>query len=414
MTDPTAIQISDYDYQLPPLQIAQFPLEQRDASRLLIFKDGNIQDGQFSSIDRFLPVNSHLVFNDTRVIRARLLFQKPTGGQVEVFCLEPLRPVSEIQKAFLQTSGCEWKCLVGNLKRWKSGSLMKDSMIGTQSCHFSATRVESDDDGCQVIRFQWEPTHLTFSEVLERIGKIPLPPYINRESDGNDADRYQTIFAQQEGSVAAPTAGLHFTPALLEKITSGHRTASRVTLHVGMGTFKPVTASIIRDHVMHHEQIMVQRKTIEALISRKDQPVFAVGTTSARTLESLYWLGVQMIQYGTGAPMVVEQWMPYRSGNTPAITSLSALETILRYLDDQNLEELTAETRLMIVPGYRFRIVSGLITNFHMPQSTLLLMIAALIGPEWKRVYKYALENGFRFLSYGDACLFFPSSDNCL
>jgi S-adenosylmethionine:tRNA ribosyltransferase-isomerase len=407
MFDPDAIRIKEYDYPLPPEQIAQFPLTTRDASKLLIYKQGRISESVFSEIDQALPANSLLVFNDTRVIRARLLFRKSTGGQIEIFCLEPISPSCEIQQAFRQRAASTWKCLVGNLKRWKSGTLMLEHHHNGLMHHLFAERIRDYGDGCYEIAFHWTPPEKTFSEILELAGLIPLPPYINRPAESSDNDRYQTIYADHEGSVAAPTAGLHFTTPLFNRLQSKGIETEKVTLHVGVGTFRPVSVDHLRDHVMHEEKIVVSRKTIERLLVCLDRPVFAVGTTSARTLESLYWLGVKLIREGSGSMPIVSQWAPYAQNSSENIPARQSLEAIIGYFEANHLEEYSGETRLMIVPGYRFNLLSGLITNFHMPQSTLLLLVAAMIGDDWRVAYEHAILNGFRFLSYGDSCLFF-------
>jgi S-adenosylmethionine:tRNA ribosyltransferase-isomerase len=406
------IRIKDFDYPLPAGQIAQFPLATRDASRLLIYKQGAIHESNFSGIDQYLPSNSLLVFNNTRVIRARLIFKKPTGGQVEIFCLEPLSPVSEIQESFQQTSASTWKCLVGNRKRWKSGTLVLETLYNGIPYQMFADFQEDIGDGCFAIEFRWNPPERTFSEILEIAGVIPLPPYINRPAIASDNERYQTVYAVQEGSVAAPTAGLHFTESLLDKLRAKGATTENVTLHVGVGTFRPVTAEHIHDHVMHHEKIVVSTSMLETILLGMDRPVFAIGTTSARTLESIYWLGASVIRDGLKQHPSVSQWAPYQQSDNKNITPKQSLESLLRYLHMHHMEEYSGETQLMIVPGYRYRLLSGLITNFHMPQSTLLLLVAAMIGDDWRSVYDHALKNGFRFLSYGDSCLFF--NPNCI
>ena len=407
MSDPQSIRIKDYDYVLPASQIAQFPLPSRDASKLLTYNKGQITESIFSEIDRQLPGNSLLVFNNTRVIRARLFFRKSTGGRIEIFCLEPVSPSAEIHAAFRQQSGCTWKCLVGNLKRWKSGTLLLESSCKGIIHQLFADLLRDCGDGSFEISFRWDPPETTFSEIIELMGVIPLPPYINRPAESSDNDRYQTIYAMHEGSVAAPTAGLHFTAPLMERLHAKGVETENVTLHVGVGTFRPVSVEHIGDHRMHHEKIVVSRMAIEHLLKKADSPVFAVGTTTARTLESLYWMGVRLIREGLYTDPVVGQWDPYLQSSGDDITVRHSLETLLGYLDLHQLEEFSGETQLMIVPGYHYRLLSGLITNFHMPQSTLLLLVAALIGKDWRSVYEHALRNGFRFLSYGDSCLFF-------
>ncbi len=407
MSDPGSIRIKDYDYPLPPDKIAQFPLANRDASKLLVYRQGQITDGIFSEIADLLPSNSLLVFNNTRVVRARLIFMKPTGGHIEVFCLEPVSPTSEVQAAFRQQSGSTWKCLVGNLKRWKSGPLMIEVPFEGIVCQLVAERLQDCNDGSFEIAFRWTPPEKTFSEILETIGLIPLPPYITRPAVSADDDRYQTIYSTLEGSVAAPTAGLHFTAPLLNRIALKGIDTAFVTLHVGVGTFRPVTTDRIGDHIMHHEKIVVQRRTVEKLLQQLNQPVFAIGTTSARTLESLYWIGVKLIRHGTTEHLRVSQWDPYQKNYAAGITVRQSLETLLRYLEVHHLAVFSGETQLMIVPGYRYKILSGLITNFHMPQSTLLLLVSAMVGDDWQHAYNHALQHGYRFLSYGDSCLFF-------
>jgi len=407
MTDPPAICIKDYNYVLPVDRIAQFPLPVRDASRLLIHRDGLTREAVFSSIDAFLPAKSLLVFNNTRVIRARIFFSKPTGARIEIFCLEPVTPSVEILTAFGQKESCTWKCLVGNLKRWKSGTITAAFTISGVAHELAADRVNDYNDGSFEIKFHWQPPELAFSEILDLAGTIPLPPYITRPSEPSDNDRYQTVYASRDGSVAAPTAGLHFTAGMLSRLKESGFMTENVTLHVGTGTFRPVAVADIRDHIMHHEKIVVPVKVIETLLAEPHRPVIAVGTTSARTLESLYWLGVRLLLDGQKVHPVVDQWYPYLLEGAGTITVKRSLEALADYLRTRRMNEYSGETQLMIVPGYRYKIISGLITNFHMPQSTLLLLVAAMIGDDWKKAYDYALMNGFRFLSYGDACLFF-------
>lgn len=407
MPNPDTLRIKDYDYELPPERIAQFPLAKRDASKLLIYNQGHISEDVFSEIYRYIPANGLMVFNNTRVIRARLLFKKSTGGQIEIFCLEPLSPSLELQSAFHQQTGSTWKCLVGNLKRWRSGTLVLERICNGFVHQIFADLIGDLGDGCFEIAFRWDPPEKTFSEILELTGMIPLPPYIDRPAETSDNDRYQTIYAAHEGSVAAPTAGLHFTDQLLERLHSKGVVSENVTLHVGLGTFRPVVAGHIRDHVMHHEKIVVAKTTIEHILATLGKPVFAIGTTSARTLESLYWLGARVIRTGAGFHPAVSQWAPYHQNHAEGITTEQALEALISYLTKNHLEEYSGETQLIIVPGYRYKLLSGLITNFHIPQSTLLLLVAAMIGENWRTTYEYALQNGFRFLSYGDSCLFF-------
>ena len=401
------IHIADFDYDLRPDKIAQHPLAERDTSRLLIYRNGKISEDIFRNLNQHLPPHSLLVFNDTKVIRARLIFKKPTGAEIEIFCLEPISPVTEIQKAFQLHESTTWKCLVGNLKRWKQGILIKRTEINGKYHLLTAELKENLGDGCFAIAFRWEPSHLSFSEILEISGLIPLPPYIERRTEPEDTIRYQTIFAAHEGSVAAPTAGLHFTEPLLGRLKTGGFEFARVTLHVGVGTFRPVTVHDIRNHIMHHERIVVTRETIECILNKLGEPIIAVGTTSARTIESLYWLGVKMVTRPTEEHHEVDQWEPYITHSADRIPPQEALKALLKDLDQKKLDCFSGDTRLMIIPGYEYRILSGMITNFHMPQSTLLLLVAAMIGEKWKEVYRHALLNQFRFLSYGDSCLFF-------
>ncbi len=411
MDDPGAICIDDYNYLLPEELIAQFPLPDRDASKLLVCRDGIFSQDVFSNIDQYLPGNSLLVFNDTRVIRARLLFTRPSGARVEVFCLEPASPSTDFRTALQQPSGPSWKCLVGNLKRWKEGDLVMDCSSVGLPCKLTATYEGLCGDGTHAVTFHWDPPERTFSEILEAAGRIPLPPYIHRPAEMTDNTRYQTIFAAPEGSVAAPTAGLHFTKGVLDRLALRGILLNHVTLHVGIGTFKPVSAERIADHVMHHEKIIVTRQLTEWLLNNPGRPLFAVGTTSARTLESLYWLGVQLLNEPGSRHPSVSQWDPYRENGLQQPATEKSLAALLRFMDDHGMDEYAGETQLMIVPGYRFRLISGLVTNFHMPKSTLLLLVAAMIGDDWKRAYDYAGSNGFRFLSYGDSCLFFKQAE---
>jgi len=409
MFDPGNINQSEFNYHLPSNRIAQFPLADRDASKLLLYRHGEIRQEAFINIDGILPDNSLLVFNVTKVIHARLLFTKQGGATIEIFCLEPLSPSSEIQVAFRQKGSCTWKCLVGNLKRWKNGTLQLEIEIKGKFHFLSAILKEDLGDGFHAVEFSWNPPELTFSEILETVGLVPLPPYIHRLPDELDTLRYQTIYAEKEGSVAAPTAGLHFTEQIFNKLKTKQCLFEQVTLHVGVGTFRPITTSSIADHVMHKEKITVKLKTIESIYNRLDQPIIAVGTTSARTIETLYWLGVRLSGSQTMQTPEINQWEPYQYEHQDLIPVKKALENLLEFLIGKNLDEYSGETQLMIVPGYSYKIITGLITNFHMPQSSLLLLVAALVGDNWRKAYQFALEHDFRFLSYGDACLFFKN-----
>ncbi|NQV02368.1 MAG: S-adenosylmethionine:tRNA ribosyltransferase-isomerase [Bacteroidia bacterium] len=400
------INIQDFSYDLPLDRIAQYPLSERDASRLLCWIDGKIKEDRFRNIASYIPQESLMVFNNTRVIRARLLFQKTTGTHVEIFCLEPLEPTQEINHAFQQKGPVTWKCLIGNARRWKTGILEKVGEVAGHNFTLQALRMKEMEDGTFSVAFSWHPSGLSFGEVLEGSGRIPLPPYISREDGPSDLLRYQTIYALQEGSVAAPTAGLHFTPAVMDMLNSRNILQEQVTLHVGLGTFRPVTAPDLSQHIMHQEQIVVQAGTIRQLLHHLPNPVIAVGTTSVRTLESLYWLGAGKLKDPELDQVEVRQWEPYIQPDNQLVPAAAALQTLLRMMERSGLTELTATTKLLIMPGYKFRIIHGMITNFHQPRSTLLLLIAAFLGHSWRGVYSYALKNGFRFLSYGDSCLF--------
>lgn len=408
MTDPLKIRIEDYRYELPDDRIAQFPLEQRDSSKLLIYREGKITDDTFTNLGHYLSADSALVFNDTRVIRARILFEKSTGSKIEIFCLEPVEPAREIQSAFNLPSGVVWTCLIGNLKRWKQGILEREITAGLQRVRLTAERIHDEEDGSFRVMFRWSPPEIPFSQVLEAAGQVPLPPYIHRNPEQSDSSRYQTIYARYDGSVAAPTAGLHFTDKLTSSLRNKGISLLKLTLHVGIGTFKPVTAPLISGHEMHQEHFIIPVETIRRLYHQYGSPIIAVGTTSARTLESLYWFGVRLYHEKELKDHHLSQWEPY-SSRLEACDPPKALEAVLSYLEARKLGYFAGATSLIIVPGYQFRMIGGLITNFHIPGSTLLLLISALIGDDWTRVYNHALEHDYRFLSYGDSCLFFNS-----
>lgn len=403
MTTVKDISIDTYDYPLPEDRIAKYPLPERDASNLLVLKDNEIKKSQFKHIGDFLPKDALLVFNETKVIRARLQFHKATGSRIEIFCLEPEK---DYQVAFSATSPVRWKCLIGNSKRWKEGLLSMELTVGGKPVVLNAERVFQNDQYAE-IEFSWTPVTLPFASVLEAAGEIPLPPYLHRDAEPDDRDRYQTVFARYDGSVAAPTAGLHFTQPLIAALRKQGFEFDEVTLHVGAGTFKPVATDTIGEHAMHSETIVVRKSLIQNLISHFGKPIIPVGTTSTRTLESLYWIGVMLKEQGMELrPLHVEQWYPYE-GHAPLMAA-EALQNIVDYLDKHGLTRLEASTALMIAPSYKMRVITGLITNFHQPKSTLLLLVSALIGERWKDCYRFALDNGFRFLSYGDSCLFLP------
>ena len=411
-SDPRQLSIHDFTYPLPPGRIAPEPLPDRSASRLLVSRGGTITDQHFRNLPGELPAGSLLVFNDTRVVRARLLARRPTGGQVELFCLEPVAPHRSLELALQQTGHCTWRCLVGNGRRWKEGPVtLEFTTAEGQATTLHAER-QSQEAGTALIDFRWEPAALPFAEVLRAAGHLPLPPYIARPETAADAVRYQTVYAATEGAVAAPTAGLHFTPEILVELQEKGFSIGHITLHVGAGTFQPVKADRMADHPMHTEPILVTAALLRQLLAHRPRPVLAVGTTSMRTLETLYWLGVGLLQnpeQNASHELLVTQWQPYEQADAAAIISPeTALAALLRHLEARGTDTLEASTRLLIAPGYRFRLLDGLITNFHQPESTLLLLVAALLGPDWRAVYDHALAHDYRFLSYGDSSLLLP------
>ena len=394
--------IEDYNYSLPEERIAKYPLEHRDSSKLLMYKDGEVSDYTFTSLPDILPGDSLMVFNDTKVVPARLHFQRDSGAHIEIFCLEPIMP-EEYVSMFAVSDRCQWKCIVGNVKRWKNDLLSLSNPLNDndiREMNLKARLVERLGE-TSIVEFTWD-NGAPFSKVLEACGSIPIPPYLNRETEDIDLERYQTLYARYRGSVAAPTAGLHFTSNVLEAIRSKNISTDTVCLHVGAGTFLPVKSSLVSEHTMHKEPFVVTLDFLEKLLAAKGK-VIAVGTTSVRTLESLYYIGVSCIE--TGAPREVGQWDPYsREYEYPVEDALAA---IVRYLEDNGIDELRAGTRIIIVPGFRFRVVDILVTNFHQPQSTLLLLISAFVGGNWRTIYDYALKHDFRFLSYGDSSVLF-------
>jgi len=398
----TDINLDDYNYDLPEDRIAQYPVKERDMSQLLVFKEKNISKDIFRNIDNYIPPDSLLVFNNTKVVKARILFRKVTGAAIEVLCLEPLIPF-EYELSFGSIEPVEWKCIIGNLRKWKSGNLITTFYYKDQQYNLTAERICPEGEAWR-IRFSWNSSMISFGELIEATGHIPLPPYINREDEALDINRYQTVYSSINGSVAAPTAGLHFTNLVFEKFIKKGIKSVEVTLHVGAGTFQPIKAKNISDHEMHCEHFYIARKTIEVLLENQGK-IIAVGTTSVRTLESLYWLGVKVI-IGTSAntnELTLGQWESYDMEST--ITLKESLEALLKSIRDRNYHLIRASTSMMIIPGYKFRVINGMITNFHQPHSTLLLLISAWIGESWKQVYRYAMDNNFRFLSYGDSSL---------
>jgi S-adenosylmethionine:tRNA ribosyltransferase-isomerase len=405
MSDPRNISIHDFNYSLPDEKIALFPLEERDASRLLIYKDGNIQEDRYKNIANYLPAQSMLVFNNTRVINARLRFQKAGGAKIEIFCLEPAGPITEYSTVMNQRGFSKWKAFIGGAAKWKEPFLEKQLTINNRSVLLKAKLEEKIPDA-YIVSFSWEPAEISFAEILESTGDIPLPPYIKRTTNKEDENRYQTIYAQHNGSVAAPTAGLHFTEHIFSELSNKNISREYITLHVGAGTFKPVKADKMDGHEMHAEWIDVSLSSIKNLLNQ--EMIIAVGTTSLRTLESLYWLGIKVsLDPGIEIP-ALQQWDVYESPLFGTVmTCDEALSNLIKWLEDKKLERLFTQTQLLITPGYRFRVAKALITNFHQPQSTLLLLVAAAIGNNWKDIYQYALDNDFRFLSYGDGNLLF-------
>ena len=401
------IRIEDYSYELPDDRIAKYPLSERDASKLLKYNDSTVTEYSFRDMPSLIPENSLMIFNDTKVVPARLHFQRSTGAHIEIFCLEPVQP-EEYVSMFAVTDSCKWKCIVGNVKRWKNDTLSLYNPLADQKIldmDLKADLVERTGE-TSIVEFSWK-NGAPFSQVLEVCGSIPIPPYLNRDTEEVDLERYQTLYARFRGSVAAPTAGLHFTEGVLQEIRDKGIDTDTVCLHVGAGTFLPVKSSLVAEHNMHREPFVVTLNLLEKLIARKGK-VVAVGTTSVRTLESLYYVGVSCIE--NGHPEDVRQWAPYEREYAYSVEE--SLAAIVNYLKSNGLDELKVGTRIIIVPGFTFRIVDMLVTNFHQPQSTLLLLISAFVGGDWRNIYDFALENDYRFLSYGDSSLLFRRDRN--
>jgi S-adenosylmethionine:tRNA ribosyltransferase-isomerase len=396
------INISDFDYDLPDERIAKFPLQKRDSSKLLIYDKGKISHQSFVDLPDLLNPNSLLVFNNTKVVHARIIFRKTTGAQIEVFCLEPASPYSYEQN-FAATTECIWNCTVGNLKKWKNEILKKKFICSNIEDELSVEKIENNK-GSIKLKFSWN-SELSFAQIMDTCGKMPVPPYLKRESQEIDSERYQTVYCKSEGSVAAPTAGLHFTGDVLQKLKLKNIETDEITLHVGAGTFKPVKTKFVNEHLMHSERFFIKKTNIQQLIKYLGN-ITAVGTTSVRTLESLYWIGCKIKQNRNIQNLNIQQFEPYQSSSNISVEE--SLQAILNYLDDNNLHEFEAATQIMIMPEYKPKIVNRLITNFHQPKSTLLLLVAAFIGNDWRRVYDYALKNDFRFLSYGDSSVLIP------
>lgn len=405
---PKNISILDFTYKLPEEKIAKYPLPERDASKLLIFQNGNISDDVYRNISSHLPENSLLIFNNTKVIEARILFKKSTGALIEIFCLEPHEQYADIATAMRQQKKVWWKCMIGGASKWKHGQVLEKKIVHIENeIILYASFIKKRDDYF-VIELSWKPEELHFAELLHVAGLMPLPPYFKRETETSDSERYQTVYAKYDGSVAAPTAGLHFTEHIFAELTDKHILKDYVTLHVGAGTFKPVKSETLEQHNMHAEFIDVPLETIESLTENLGNYIIPVGTTSLRTIESLYWLGIKIFSDPEISleNLGIHQWDAYEL-QTENITAENALRSLIEWLKKNKSDRLITKTQLLIAPGYQFKIIDALITNFHQPQSTLLLLIAALIGGNWKKVYEYALNNDFRFLSYGDGCLLF-------
>ena len=403
--DTKHIKISEFNYPLPDERIAKFPLSNRDESKLLVYRQGEVSEDRFTSLPDYLEPGEMMVFNNTKVIQARLHFRKETGALIEVFCLEPIAP-NDYVLSFQQTKKCSWLCMVGNLKKWKEGTLKREVEVKGKTITLSATRGECRGTS-HWIDFEWDDDSLTFADVLEAVGELPIPPYLNRETQESDKQTYQTVYSKIKGSVAAPTAGLHFTERVLKALDEKGIDREELTLHVGAGTFKPVKSEEIEGHEMHTEYISVNKGTIEKLIAHGGKTI-AVGTTSVRTLESLYYIGI-LIHLNPEAnqeELHVKQWMPYEPH--PALTPVESLQNILDYLKRNNMEALHTSTQIIIAPGYEYKIVKKIVTNFHQPQSTLLLLVSAFVKGDWKKIYNYALSHDFRFLSYGDSSLLIP------
>jgi S-adenosylmethionine:tRNA ribosyltransferase-isomerase len=403
-----SLDLNDFDYPLPDQRIARFPLPQRDRAKLLLYRGGRIEDQVFYELPDLLPANSRLFFNNTRVIPARLFFQKAAtsqgpGAQIEIFLLQPLAPSVIIGEAMLSRGHCTWQCMIGNQKRWKEGLVLQRQMrVGGRDLLLTASLDEREE---KQVTFRWDAPEVSFVDIVEEAGQVPLPPYLKREATEEDRPRYQTVYSEKEGAVAAPTAGLHFTDEVLEKLKAAGHEEHFLTLHVSAGTFQPIKEKDIRHHPMHSEQVLVSRSNVENLM-RRGGPVIAVGTTSMRTLESLYWYGV-MLSRDANASFKVPKLIAYEKHDRE-ISLEESMQAILEVMDRNNMDQLMGETEIFIFPGYRFRVCEGLVTNFHMPRSTLILLISALVGKDWRRIYQHALDSDYRFLSYGDSSLLLP------
>ncbi len=398
--------LENYTYELPEDRIAFYPLKNREESKLLVYKEQQISESVFKDIQNFLPYGSILIFNNTRVVRARLIFHKETGAKIEIFCLEPEEGISNIGKSLNRKKSVKWQCLVGNASKWKSGRLQTEITVNGEKIKITAQRSKAGIE-YSVVEFSWSPEEFSFGDILSSLGKIPLPPYIKREDEEEDSLRYQTVYADVNGSVAAPTSGLHFTDEVIKRIKEKNTEILPLTLHIGAGTFKPIGGNDITKHIMHQEFFSVSKEVIESIINKGKRQIVSTGTTTMRTLESLYYAGLEIL-YGKAQEnyFLIEQWIPYNLQGEKIPVEIS-FKAIHEYMLKNKLDSLNGETRIIIVPGYEFKVVDILITNFHQPGSTLLLLVAAFIGEDWKKVYEYALNNNFRFLSYGDGSLLF-------
>lgn len=406
--DPKHIRISEFNYPLPDERIAKFPLPVRDQSKLLLYRHGEVTEDIFTSLPDYLPANSLMIFNNTKVIQARLHFHKETGALIEVFCLEPVQP-NDYALNFQQTEHAAWLCMIGNLKKWKEGVLKREITVKGKPLTLTAERGACHGTS-HWVDFRWNNPEITFADILEVFGELPIPPYLNRETQESDKETYQTVYSKIKGSVAAPTAGLHFTPRVLDALREKGVALEELTLHVGAGTFKPVKSEEIEGHEMHTEYISVNRSTLEKLVAHEGKAI-AVGTTSVRTLESLYHIGVTLLHNpnATEEDLHVKQWQPYETAlETAATPAVDALQAIIAYLDLHHMETLHSSTQIIIAPGYEYRIVKAMVTNFHQPQSTLLLLVSTFLHGDWRKIYDYALAHDFRFLSYGDSSLLIP------
>ena len=401
------IQINDYNYQLPDERIAKYPLTRRDHSKLLVYDKGEVSEDVFCNLSQHLPQSALMVFNNTRVIQARMHFRKSTGALIEIFLLEPAVP-ADYEQMFQTRSRCSWLCLVGNLKKWKEGTLVRRIDIRSQELEIRATR-KGKVGTSHLVEFEWDNAAVSFAEILDVVGELPIPPYLNRDTEESDKTTYQTVYSKIKGSVAAPTAGLHFTPEVLADLDRRGLDREEVTLHVGAGTFRPVKSDDIGHHEMHTEFISVRRQTIEKLLAHHAWAV-AVGTTSVRTLESLYYMGLKTLRHPDidEQQLHVSQWEPYEESDSKGATSEEALRSLLDWMDRRHLSVLHSSTQIIIAPGYDYKIVRMLVTNFHQPKSTLLLLVSAFVRGDWRRIYDYALSHDFRFLSYGDSSLLIP------